>query len=85
MAIQVGQLLAVAAMAQYLQPESTTIAGKSCKVYKISVEGYEVIQASWNGLMMLYEVNGEVALLAVAATLNVPEVAFTKTFTVSWL
>jgi hypothetical protein len=73
------------AMAQYLQPESTTIAGKSCKVYKISVEGYEVIQASWNGLMMLYEVNGEVALLAVAATLNVPEVAFTKTFTVSWL
>ena len=74
------------AWAQYQQSENITIAGKLCKVFKMNYyAGYEVTYASWNGLMMLYEINGEVMLLAVAATLNVPETAFTKTFDVSWL
>jgi hypothetical protein len=62
-----------------------TIAGKSCKVYKIAYEGTEIIYAVWNGMLMLYELNGETVWAALAVTLDVPEVAFTKTFNISWL
>jgi len=72
-------------MKPYQQPNNITIAGKSCKVFKISYGGTEITIASWNGLMMLYEVNGELVWIALSATLDVPEAAFTKTFNVSWL
>jgi hypothetical protein len=74
-----------AELAPYQQPNNITIAGKSCKVYKITGGGTEIIIASWNGLMMLYEVNGDVIYMATAATLDVPAAAFTKTFTITWL
>ena len=71
----------------FQQIDNMTIAGKSCNVYRFAMEGYdyELIYAVWNGMMMLYEINGETIWVALAATLDVPEVAFTKTFNISWL
>jgi hypothetical protein len=69
----------------FQQSSNITIAGKSCKVFKYSSGGTEITIATWNGLMMLYELDGEVLFLALSATLEVPEVAFTKTFNISWL
>ena len=69
-----------------LTPQSTTtIAGKLCNVYVMNSEGYEMKWALWNGLMMLLEMDDEVVFMAVAATLDVPAVAFTKTMNISWL
>ena len=72
------------AMANY-QQGTVNIAGKTCNLYVMNLSGYSLKQASWNGLMMLYEINGEIVLKAVAATVDIPEVAFTETFEISWL
>jgi len=72
------------AMAPYLQSEKVNIAGKTCNVYKFAYEDKEYIYAVWNGLLMFIEMDGQEFMRAVAATLNVPEVAFTKTFDVTW-
>jgi hypothetical protein len=69
----------------YQQPSNITIAGKSCKLFVISIQGIEYRYASWNGLLMMMELNDELILVAVSATLDVPDIAFTKTFNVSWL
>jgi len=75
--------------ASYLQPNTMTVAGKTCKLFVINTYGMKYTRASWNGLVLFYEVSfgGEVQLTfkATAATLNVPEKAFTKTFTIDWL
>jgi len=70
------------AFAPYLQSNTMTIAGKSCKVYKWPNGS---VMASWNGLMMMSEYNGLVHFLATNVSLEVPEVAFTKTFTITWI
>jgi hypothetical protein len=72
------------AFSSYYQT-NMTIAGKSCRVYNISTGGYEMKYASWNGMMMLMEMDGEVLWMALAATTEAPEVAFTKTMNITWL
>ena len=67
-------------LSEYLQSEKMTIAGKSCNVYKYGSNLYAV----WNGIMLLFEYNGEVMWVAVDVTLNVPAVAFSKTFNITW-
>jgi hypothetical protein len=76
-------------MAPYLQSGTMTIAGKSCKVFVVPFYGYAIKYASWNGLVLFYETSTgtetETLFRAEAATLNVPEKAFTKIFEVDWL
>ena len=74
-----------ASLAAYLQPQPVNIAGKSCKVYQMNSSGTEIVIATWNGIIMLLESNGKVLYRALAATLIVPEVAFTQTFNVTWI
>jgi hypothetical protein len=72
-------------MKPYQQPGNINIAGKSCKVFIYNYMGMVLKYASWNGLIMMMEQDGEMIMIAVAATIDVPEAAFTKTFNVSWL
>ena len=67
------------------QQGTVLIAGKTCNKYVINSGGSEVVYAFWNGLTMLVESNGEVIFIATAAVLDVPDVAFTKTFNVTWI
>ena len=66
----------------YKQP-NRTIAGRSCNVYTFPDQG--ITYATWNGLMMLVEVNGEVSWMAQAVTLNVPDSAFNRTMNITWI
>jgi len=69
-------------------PETMTIAGKSCDVYLWKdVNGCESKIASWNGLAMssIHEACDGTMLPAEAATLNVPDSAFSQTLNTSWI
>ena len=68
---------------QYLQSNTMTIAGKTCKVYDFGLNNFKI--AVWNGMMMLYEYDGEVIWVALAATLDVPASAFNKSFNITWI
>jgi hypothetical protein len=61
------------------------VAGKTCKVFQY--ETFDEISsiASWNGLLMKNISLGDLILEAVDVTLDIPEEAFTQTFTVSWM
>jgi len=72
-------------MKPYLQSNTMNIAGKKCNVYKVTYEGIVFVYGVWNGLILYMEKDGEAMMTAVAATLDVPEVAFTQTFNVTWL
>jgi len=76
------------AMAPYQQPNNVTIAGKSCKHFIITSQGVSYEYATWNGLIMrmalTYQGETTIILLAIDATLDVPERAFTKTLVVDW-
>lgn len=74
-----------AAFAPY-KTGTKTIANKfSCNIYTISQDGVNMTYAAWNGLIMLVEIDGEVKFMATDATLTVPESAFTKTFSITWI
>jgi len=77
-----------------------TYAGKSCSVYTkpttITAQGQTVTMrytfAVWNGLILFWEYaiegggeSSSMFYVAQAVTLDVPEVAFTKTIDISWL
>ena len=72
-------------MAPYRVYPDVNIAGKVCKVFKYSQSGYEYSYASWNGILMRVEYLGEQLFIAVSATLDVPNNAFSQTFNVSWI
>ena len=77
------------------QSGQMTFAGKSCDVYSLthSIGGENVTHtyAIWNKITMMHEVkispSGEILarIEAVAISLDVPEVAFTKTYNITWL
>ena len=60
------------------------IAGKKCNVYDLGQNGQEQIIMAWNGIVMFYQINGIVYMVAVDVRTSVPDVAFTKTFNLSW-
>ena len=65
-----------------------TIAGKTCKAYKVTPKtGSQYIYAIWQGLTMYYEdLSSGVKMTATSATLTVPANAFSKeTIEVTWL
>ena len=72
------------AMASYRVYPDVNVAGKICKVFEITSSGYKVTYATWNGLILLMEIDGEILLSAIDATLDVPESAFTQTFAITW-
>jgi len=77
------------------QPNQITLAGKPCDIYTLtlSLEGrkYDYTYAIWNNIEMMYETkeseSGKIIgkREAEAVTLDVPEVAFTKTLDITWL
>ena len=80
----------------FTKQTNRTIAGKSCSVYSQSmkVQGMSMKYtiALWNGLTMLWEVEysdgtetSSTFWVAQSVTLDVPEVAFTKTLDLTWL
>jgi hypothetical protein len=73
------------AMKAYRVYPDVNIAGKVCKVFKMSYSGYQFTYATWNGVIMQYEMDEQLIWVATAVTLDVPEVAFTQTFKITWL
>ncbi|MCL2072316.1 MAG: hypothetical protein FWH18_00185 [Marinilabiliaceae bacterium] len=72
-------------LSEFKQPGTISIAGKACNHYIIPSGGTSVVYGVWNGLVLLLEINDDVFLLAQDVTLEVPNVAFTKTFNITWL
>ena len=76
----------------YTKLPNRTIAGKSCVVYShsINIQGatYRTTYALWNTLVLLMEIamgNDMLIWIAQSVTLEVPDVAFTKTLDITWL
>jgi len=65
---------------------NTVIIGKLCHIYSGTEDGHAVKYAIWNGLILLFEYDGEVMLRAKAVTLDVPAKFFNKaTIDVDWI
>ena len=75
--------------AGYRRQPDRIIAGRTCSVYTLSQSAgeftYETTYAFWNGLIMLFETMGVVAMEAQEVTLDVPEEAFTRTTNITWI
>jgi len=67
------------------QQGTITIAGKICNKYVFNSSDYQIIIAFWNGMTMLYEINGDVLFVATKAVIDAPDSAFTKTFIITWI
>ena len=72
-------------MASFRVYPDEIVAGKTCKVFLFNDDGKEMRYTTWNGLMMKQQINGTTIINTIDATLDVPEEAFTQTFTISWL
>ena len=73
-------------MKEYCQDYTVEIAGKTCKVFIFTnPAGNEMMYATWKGVIMKITENGVAPWTVVAATLDVPDAAFTQTFNVTWL
>ncbi|MDR2972627.1 MAG: carboxypeptidase-like regulatory domain-containing protein [Bacteroidales bacterium] len=73
--------------AHYLKllPDKEEIGGRMCKVYTGTISGVKCA-AYWKGWQMKLEWNdGGVEYEVLSATTDVPNSAFTKTFSISWL
>ena len=70
------------------QSAQKIIAGKPCDLYTITSSYGTATQGLWNNITLYLEVDTGITytlLEALAVTLDVPEVAFTKTLDITWL